>query len=77
MVQLKYLSDFLGTREMPLITCQISLQLNWSKKCILVSGTAANQVPQFKKMIKKIYVPVATLSTQDNIKLLRNLEYGF
>ena len=52
MVQSKYLSDFLRTLEMPLITCEISLQLNWSKKCILVSGTAANQVPQFKKLIK-------------------------
>ena len=77
MVQLKYVSDFLRTLEMPLITCEISLQLNWSKKCLLVSGTAANQVPQFKKLIKKLYVPVTTSSTQDNIKLLRNLESGF
>ena len=76
MVQLKYVSDFLRTLEMSLITCEISLQLNWSKKCLLVSGTAANQVPQFKKLIKKLYVPVTNLSTQDNIKLLRNLESG-
>ena len=33
---------------MPLINCEINLQLNLSEKCVLVGGTAANQVPEFK-----------------------------
>ena len=30
-----------------------------------------------KQLIKKLYGPVVTLSTQDNIKLLQQLESGF
>ena len=65
---------------MPLINCEINLQLKWSGKCILVTGTAANQVSKFTKThtkYKNWYVPVVTLSTQDDIKLLKQLESGF
>ena len=51
--------------------------MKWTKDCILVAGTAANQVPDFKITDTKLYVPIATLSTQDNIKLLKQLESGF
>ena len=54
-----------------LITCEISLQLKCSKNCILVAGTAANQTSEFKITDIKPYVPVVTLFTQDNIKLLK------
>ena len=47
MVQLKYLSNFWRTLEM-LINCDISLQLRWSKSCILEAGTAASQNPTFQ-----------------------------
>ena len=40
-------------------------------------GTAANQHLHFQIAESKIYVPVVTLSTQDNIKLLKQLELGF
>ena len=33
---------------MSLINCEISLQLKWSAKCILVAGTATNQVTNFR-----------------------------
>ena len=36
--------------------------------------TATNQVPEFKIADTKFYVPVVTLSTQDNVKLLKQLE---
>ena len=49
----------------------------WSKKCFLVAGTAANQIPDFKIIDTKLYLPVVTLSTQDNIKLVKQLESGF
>ena len=42
MVLSKYLYNFWRTLEIPLINCEISLQLKWSKKCIIVDGTANN-----------------------------------
>ena len=39
MVPLKYLSNFWRALEMPLINCEISLQLKWSKDCILVASS--------------------------------------
>ena len=62
---------------MSLIDCEVSLPLKWSKRCILVAGAAANQVPEFKITDTKLYVPVVTLSTQDNVKLLKQLESSF
>ena len=77
MVPLKYLSNFWRTLEMPLINCEISLQLIWPKNCILIASTAANQNPTFQINDTKLYVPVVTLSTQENIKLFKQLESGF
>ena len=77
MVPLKYLSDFLRKSEMPLINYKINLQLKLSKKRILVIGTAANQVPQFKITDTKLYVAMLILLTKDNVKLLKQLEFGF
>ena len=62
---------------MPLINCEISLQLKWSRKCIIVAVNANNQNPTFQINDTKLYVPVVTLSTQENIKLLKQLESGF
>ena len=76
-VPLKKLSNVWRKLEMPWINCEISLQLKWSKYCILAAGTAANQNPEFKITDTKTYAPVVTLSTQDNIKLLKQLESGF
>ena len=61
---------------MSLIDCEINLQLKCSEKCILVAVTAANHVPEFKITDTKIYVSVVTLSTQDHLKLLKQLESG-
>ena len=47
MIQLKYVSNIWRTLEM-LINCDISLQLIWSKSCILEAGTAASQNPTFQ-----------------------------
>ena len=77
MVPLKYLSNFWKTHEMPLANCEINRQLKWSAKCFLVAGTVANQVPTFTITDTKLYIPVVTLSTQDNVKHLKQLEYSF
>ena len=76
MVPLKYLSNFWKKLEMSLINCEISLQLKWSKDCFLVASTAANQKPEFKITDTKLYVPVVTFLTQDDVKLLKQLESG-
>ena len=66
-----------GTLEMPLINCVISLILRWSKDRFLVPGTVANQVSTFTINDAKSYVPFVTLSTQDNVKLLKQLGSDF
>ena len=66
-VPLKYLSNFWKTLEMPLINCEVNLLLTWSKDCVFTNSTAAGK---FQITETNLYVPVVTLSTQDNAKLL-------
>ena len=77
MVPLKYLSNFWRTLEMPLINCEVELILNWSANCVIIYTNVANQVPTFTITETNLYVPVVTLSTQDNEKLLPQLKSGF
>ena len=77
MVPLKYLSNFWRTLEMPLINCEIELILDWSANCVIISTNNANQVPTFTITETNLYVPVVTLSTQDNSKLLPQLKPCF
>ena len=77
MFPLEYLSNFWRTTEILLFNCKIILQLKWSKDSFLIAGTAANQVPEFKMTNTKGYVSFLTLSNQDNVKLLKQLESGF
>ena len=76
-VPLKYLSNFWRTLEMPLISCEIELILDWSAHCVIIYTDVANQVPTFTITETNLYVPVVTLSTQDNAKLLPQLKSGF
>ena len=69
MVPLKYLSNFWRTLEMPLINCEIELILDWSKNCVIIYTNFNDQVPTFTIIKTNLYVPVVTLSTQDNSKL--------
>ena len=62
---------------MSLINCEVDLQLKWSKKCITVAGTGNNQHLSFQKTDTKLYLPVVTLSSQKNKKLIKQLESGF
>ena len=77
MVPLKYLSNFWRTLEIPLIDCKITLDLNWSENCIIMATNVAAQARTFSITNTKLYVPVVTLSTQDNAKLLEQLKFGF
>ena len=60
---LKYLSNFFRSLEMPLINCKIKLNLTWKKECVL-STNDGNAV--FIINDTKLYVPVVTLSKEDN-----------
>ena len=62
---------------MHLINCEINLDLNWSENCVIVATDVANRGAIFLITDTKIYVPVVTLSTQDNAKLLEKLRSGF
>ena len=59
---------------MPFINCEVNLILTWSKDFVIT-----NSVGEGKYGITetKLYVPVVTLSTQDNAKLLQQLKSGF
>ena len=77
MIPLKYSSNFWITLEMPLINCEINLILTWSTNCVTVYTNISNQGATFATTETKLYVPVVTLSTQDNAKLLQQLKSGF
>ena len=77
MVPLKYLSNFWRTLEMSLINCEINLILRWSSNCVIVSTNNANQGATFTITNTRLQVPVVTLSTQENTKLLQQLKSGF
>ena len=77
MVPLKCLSNFWRTLEMLLINCEIELILTWSRNCVILNTNINNQIPTFTMTETNLYVPVVTLSTQDNAKVLPQLKSGF
>ena len=70
MIPLKYLSNFWRTLEMPLINCEVNLVLTCSANCVIVSTNVENQGATFTITETKLHVPVVTLSTQGNAKLV-------
>ena len=83
----KYLGDFWRALNIPFISCEVSLELKWDKNCAITSleqrdiggGNRDNAPTGATLEIKKceLYVPVVTLSKDDQIKLLTNLKSGF
>ena len=73
-VPLRYLSNFWRTLEMPLINCEVSLILTCSSTCVITNSNGAGT---FAITDTKLYVPVVTLSTQENTKFLQQLKSGF
>ena len=59
---------------MPLINCEVTLLLTWSKDCVITNSTGEGE---FQITETNLYVPVVTLSNQDNAKLLQQLKSGF
>ena len=89
---MKDLTNFWKTLDVLLINCAISLTLTWSRHCILtdermqdaspngnpsVLENRVSEVVIFEIKDRKLYVPVVTLSTEDDDKLLEQLKIGF
>ena len=62
---------------MLLFNCETNLILTWSANCDIAGCTTSNQATSFSITNTKTYVSVATLSTDDNPKLLQQLKSGF
>ena len=58
---------------MPLINYKSHLELDWTKDCVM----SAIAEPTLKITITKLCVPIVTLSSKDNVKLVKLLEEGF
>ena len=54
---------------MPLINCEIEIILTWSRDCVIIYTDVNDQGPRFTITETDLYVPIVTLSTQDNAKL--------
>ena len=59
---------------MPLINCKVRLNLTWKKECVL-SNQAADAV--FIINDTKLYVPIVTLSKEDNKDFIEQQNKGF
>ena len=89
-IPLKYLGNFWRALNVPLISCEVSLELKWNKNCIITS-LKERQVDAGPPVVRdgaptgatlaindcKLYIPIVTLSKDDEIKLLTNLKSGF
>ena len=86
-IPLKYLGNFWRALNIPLNSREVSLELKWNKNCVITSleqrqvgARPKDNAPTGATLsITKceLYVPVVTLSKDDEIKLLTNLKSGF
>ena len=70
-VQLKYLSDFRRSLEMPFINCKVELSLSWDPNCVLSNLVGAST---FTITDAKLYVPIVTLSIEDNATIIKTIK---
>ena len=85
-IPLKYLGNFWRALNMPLISCEVSLELKWNKNCVITStqreinldggNTEASTDASLAISDCILYVPVISLSKNDEIKSLTNLKSG-
>ena len=62
---------------MPLTNCEVNLSLTCSANCVIVPTNVTNQGATFTIIETKLSVPIVTLSTEDNAKLLTQLKSDF
>ena len=73
---LKYLSNFWRSLEMPLTNCKVELSLKWIENCMITTDANTNKVI-FKITDAKFYVPIVTLSRENNSKFSKLLNEEF
>ena len=88
-VPLKYLSNFWRALDIPLINREVSSTLTWSENCVLaskatrevdpdadpaVAGTNNPTNTTFKIKYTKLYLPVVTLSAENDNNFLEQLK---
>ena len=56
------------------VNCKVELSLNWNPNCVLSNLNGAST---FTITDAKLYVPIVTLSTENNAKLSKLLSEGF
>ena len=76
-IPLKYIGSFWRALNIPLISCEVSLELKWDKNCVITSLEQRDIGATLGITDCKLYVPAVTLSKDDEIKLLTNLKSGF
>ena len=86
-IPLKYLGNFWRALNIPLISCEVFLELKWDKNCAIttleqrdIGGGSRDNTPAGATLAIndcKLYVPPVNLSKDDEIKLLANLKSGF
>lgn len=76
-IRMKYLGNFWRPFDLPLINCEVELNWFWTKYCVFSEDEANLNDATFQINSTKPYVPVVTLSTNDNIKSLRTLQQEF
>ena len=84
-VQLKYLSDFWRSYELPLTNCKVELKRKWAKYCVLSAAGDKNRINNnnntnsiiFTIKDIKLHVPAVTLSAKDNQKLSKRFSKRF
>ena len=84
--------DIRRTLDIPLIDCKVFLTLTWSENCVITRKATRETDPDadpavaainnptnatFKIKDTTLYVPVVTLSAENNNKLLEQLKTGF
>lgn len=76
-VSLKYFSNVWRKIEMSLIICEIKLMLPLFANCVISFNALSAEATTFAITDARLYVPVVTLSNQDNEKLLQQLKLDF
>ena len=69
---------------MLLINCKIHLELNWNNDCVMYGAdtyagvdNANDREAIFQITSTRLYVPVVTLLTKENVNLTKQLNEGF
>ena len=73
---LKCFSNFWRSLDLPLINCELELDLSWIKDCVLLKHNYLTGV-NFMINSTKVYVPVVTLSINNSIRFLENIKQEF